>query len=138
MLAGLELPICVLLIAFPSVVFVGAVTALGWARNKTKTPPSLVALAVALLPDLVMVVDLFTGFRIVPVVANSDNATLFAQWQIVSAILIAVALWLALFEREGVNKTSLRGSLILLSIHGAGTLLFFSDSVLSWFRELAS
>jgi hypothetical protein len=105
-----------------------------WARGFTETPgavaPSLVMLTVALLANVVMLVNLFTGF-LIRVIPNSDNVPLFSGWQILSGILIALALFLSLSERKQGKDVGLWASLILLLIHGAGTALFFSDTLLS-------
>jgi hypothetical protein len=138
MLSGLWFLVCTLLIIVPTLLIVGAIVTLQWTRKTGKAPArvslSLVAMTLALLPDFLMLVNLFTGFRIIRVIPNSDNVPLFVQWQIASGSLLALTLVLSCFERMEVKKLILQGSLIFLMIHGAGTLLFFIDSVFSWFR----
>jgi hypothetical protein len=133
-LSGLWFLICTLLITIPALLIVGAMITFRWARSFTETPgkvsPSLVVLTVALLPNVVMLVNLFTGF-LIRVIPNSDNVPLFSSWQIISGVLIALALFLSLSEKKEGKNVSLWASLILLSIHGAGTALFFSDTLLS-------
>lgn len=133
MLRGLDFLICQLFIGFPALLIVGTMIALRWMQSATKKPrsiePSLVALTVALLPDFVMLVSLFTKDRLIPVIPNSDNVLLFSKWQIISGVLIALAISVSLFERRVGKSANLRASLILLSIHVAGTVLFFSDSL---------
>src|ERR1700759_4839292 len=124
MLAGLWFLTCLLVITGPALLFVGTMAGFGWTRTldtKPRTlPPSLIVLTVALVPDLVMLVNLFAGFRIIHVMPNSDNVPLFSTWQILSGILIALALSLSLFQKGGTNKATLQACLILLLIHGTG------------------
>lgn len=137
MLIGLRFLICQLLILGPAVLIVGGLVGGEWVRSLNVKPraiaPALIALTIALLPDFFMLVSLLTGDRIIPIVANTDNMQVFSSWQVISGILIAIALSLSLFKRRNGRNQSLRASLILLFIHGAVTLLFFSDAVLAWF-----
>lgn len=137
MLSGLRFLICQFLILAPAVLIVGGLVGREWVQSLDVKPravrPALIALTIALLPDFFMLVSLFTGDRIIPIVPNSDNMPLFSSWQVISGILIAIAVSLSFIERKNGRNHSLRASLILLFIHGAVTLLFFSDTVSAWF-----
>lgn len=140
MLSGLWFRICEILIIGPSLLIVGAMTNMGWSRHLAMKPrnkaASLIALTIALVPDFVLFISLLTRDRLIHVVPGSDNVPLFSEWQIISGLLIVLALSLSLFERKEVKAITLRGSLTLLLIHGAGTLLFFSDSVTAWLKTI--
>lgn len=121
--------VCYFFIIGASLLIVGSIVAFQWTRSLHRSPhavaPSLIALTGALLPDLVMFVNVLTGLRIIHVIPNHDNALLFSGWQIVSGILILLAISLHLAEGKQVNRITFWGSVILLVIHGAGTALFF-------------
>lgn len=140
MLTGLWFAICTLLVTIAALLVVGTLIAGSWVQSMTETsaamPASLVAVTVALTVDLVVLVNLFMPLPIIHGIPGSDNVPLFSEWQVISGVLIVLALCLSLFEGKEVNKATCRASLILLMIHGAGTLLFFSDSVISWLKTI--
>lgn len=140
MLRGLWFAICTLLVTIAALIVVGTLIAKSWVQSMTEKraakPASLVAVSVALIVDLVALVNLFKPLPIIHGIPGSENVSLFSEWQVVSGVLIVLALCLSLFEGKEVNKVTRRASLLLLMIHGVGTLLFFSDSVISWLKTI--
>lgn len=140
MLSGVWFAVCALLIIGPALLIVGVLVGLGWSRTVGARPRpvawSLVALTVALIPDLLMLVYPFMNLGATDMISRGGYAPLFSAWQVLSGSLAGVTLFLSLAEGRDANRTTFRGSILLLLIHGAGTLLFFSDSVLAWLRNI--
>lgn len=129
MLHGIWHVICRLIIECSTLLIVAPLAVIGWVRCFVVKPrtvaPSLVALTLALLLDVLMLINPWTNFQIIHEIPNDDDVQLFVEWQAISGVLTIAAISLSVFEKRIIDKVmTLCGSIILLVIHAAGTAIF--------------